>query len=70
VNGAEFRREAEKGLAKNCEIGQQIPVRYLMDNPYEASLSESNLPVLNPTVFFVLGILMLLSSIILSLLQH
>ena len=70
VNGAEFRREAEKGLAKHCEIGQQIPVRYLTDNPYEASLSESNLPVLNPTVFFVLGILMLLSSIILSFLQH
>lgn len=70
VNGAEFRREAEKGLVKNCEIGQQIPVRYLMDNPYEASLSEKSLPVLNPTVFFVLGILMLVSSIILSFLQH
>jgi hypothetical protein len=70
VNGAEFRREAERGLAKNCEIGQQIPVRYLMDNPYEASLSETSLPVLNPTVFFVLGILMLVSSIILSFLQH
>jgi hypothetical protein len=70
VNGAEFRREAEQGLAKNCEIGQQIPVRYLADNPYEASLNESALPVLNPTVFFVLGILMLLSSIVLSFLQH
>ena len=54
VNGLEFRREAETGLVKNCEIGQEIPVRYLSENPYEASLSDKNVPVLNPTVFFVL----------------
>ncbi len=70
VNGLEFRREAETGLVKNCEIGQEIPVRYLSENPYEASLSDKNVPVLNPTVFFVLGFLMLLSAIILSLLSH
>mgnify|MGYP000555908523 CR=1 FL=1 len=69
VNGAEFRREADKGLARNCEVGQEIPVRYLMDNPYEASLNETSIPVLNPTVFFVLGILMLISSIALSMLH-
>jgi hypothetical protein len=70
VNGLEFRREAEQGVAKNCEIGQEIPVRYLLDNPYEASLSDNAVPVLNPTIFFVLGILMLLSSIVLSLITH
>ncbi|MEN9386813.1 MAG: hypothetical protein RLZZ185_1554 [Bacteroidota bacterium] len=69
VNGSEFRREADKGLARNCEVGQEIPVRYLMDNPYEASLNETSIPVLNPTVFFVLGILMLISSIALSFLH-
>ncbi len=69
VNGAEFRREADKGLARNCEVCQEIPVRYLMDNPYEASLNETSIPVLNPTVFFVLGILMLISSIALSMLH-
>jgi hypothetical protein len=69
VNGSEFRREADKGLARNCEVGQEIPVRYLMDNPYEASLNETSIPVLNPTVFFVLGILMLISSIALSMLH-
>ena len=61
--------EADKGLARNCEVGQEIPVRYLMDNPYEASLNETSIPVLNPTVFFVLGILMLISSIALSMLH-
>ena len=70
VNGLEFRREAETGLATTCEIGQEIPVRYLSENPYEASLSDNNVPVLNPTVLFVLGFLMLLSAIILSLLSH
>jgi hypothetical protein len=70
VNGSEFRREADKGLARNCEVGQEIPVRYLTENPYEASLNESSIPVLNPTVFFVLGILMLISSVALSFLHH
>lgn len=70
VNGLEFRREAEKGLAKSVEIGQEIPVRYLSENPYEASLNDNAVPVLNPTVFFVLGILMMASSIILSLLPR
>ncbi len=69
VNGSEFRREADKGLARNCEVGQEVPVRYLTDNPYEASLNESTIPVLNPTVFFILGFLMLISSIALSFLQ-
>jgi hypothetical protein len=69
VNGSEFRREADKGLGRNCEVGQEIPVRYLMDNPYEASLNEKSTPGLNPTVFFVLGILMLISSIALSFLH-
>ena len=69
VNGNEFRREADKGLARNCEVGQEIPVRYLTDDPYEASLNETSIPVLNPTVFFVLGILMLISSIALSFLH-
>mgnify|MGYP000209163100 FL=1 len=45
VNGSEFRREADKGLAKNCEVGQEIPVRYLTENPYEASLNETSIPV-------------------------
>ncbi len=70
VNGNEFRREADKGLAQDCELGQEVPVRYLAENPYEASLNESSIPVLNPTVFFVLGILMLVSSIALSLLHR
>ncbi len=69
VNGSEFRREADKGLARNCEVGQEVPVRYLTENPYEASLNESTIPVLNPTVFFILGFLMLISSIALSFLQ-
>jgi hypothetical protein len=70
VNGLEFRREAEQGIAKSCEIGQEITVRYLSENPYEASLSDNSVPVLNPTIFFVLGFLMLLSSIALSLMTH
>ncbi len=69
VNGSEFRREADKGLARNCEVGQEVPVRYLTENPYEASLNESTIPVLNPTVFFILGFLMLISSIALSFLH-
>ena len=70
VNGNEFRREADKGLAKHCEIGQEIPVRYLSEDPYEASLNESTVPILSPTVFFILGILMLISAIALSIIQH
>ncbi len=70
VNGSEFRREADKGLARNCEVGQEVPVRYLTENPYEASLNESTIPVLNPTVFFILGFLMLISSIALSFLHN
>lgn len=70
VNGLEFRREAEQGIAKSCEIGQEITVRYLSENPYEASLSDNSVPVLNPTIFFVLGFLMLLSSIALSLMTR
>lgn len=69
VNGLEFRREADKGLAKNCEIGQEIPVRYLSENPYEASLSENVVPGLNPSIFFAMGVLMLASAIILLFLK-
>ncbi|MEY3631583.1 MAG: hypothetical protein RL408_1137 [Bacteroidota bacterium] len=69
VNGLEFRREADKGLAKTCEIGQEIPVRYLSENPYEASLAENTVPGLNPSIFFVMGLLMLASAIILLILK-
>ena len=69
VNGLEFRREADKGLAKTCEIGQEIPVRYLSENPYEASLAENTVPGLNPSIFFVMGLLMLGSAIILFVLK-
>jgi LPXTG-motif cell wall-anchored protein len=69
VNGLEFRREADKGLAKTCEIGQEIPVRYLSENPYEASLTENTVPGLNPSIFFVMGLLMLGSAIILFVLK-
>lgn len=66
VNGREFRREADKGLGQDCFIGQEIQVRYLSQNPMEVSLSENSVPVLNPTIFFILGILMLISALALS----
>ncbi|AWL08415.1 DUF3592 domain-containing protein [Aquirufa nivalisilvae] len=69
VNGLEFRREAERGLMKNYEIGQEIPVRYLSEKPYEASLNDQSVPVLSPNVFFILGLLMLISAIILSVIH-
>jgi hypothetical protein len=66
VNGREFRREADKGLGHDCYIGQEIRVRYLSQDPMEVSLSENSVPVLDPTIFFILGILMLISALLLS----
>lgn len=69
VNGCEFRREADKGLGQDCYIGQEIEVRYLAQNPMEVALSENNVPVLNPTIFFILGILMMISALALMFLK-
>ncbi len=69
VNGREFRREADKGLGQDCYIGQEIEVRYLAQNPMEVALSENNVPVLNPTIFFILGILMMISALALLFLK-
>jgi len=69
VNGCEFRSEADKGLGQDCYIGQEIQVRYLAQNPMEVALSENNVPILNPTIFFILGILMMLSALALLFLK-
>lgn len=67
VNGLEFRREVERGHSKQVQLGQEVPVRYFPENPMEASLDEQAIPVLNPTIFFILGGMMLISALLLLL---
>ncbi|MFC0181097.1 Protein of unknown function [Pseudarcicella hirudinis] len=65
VGEKEFRTEAEKGMSSSVQIGQPIEVRYNPENPYESALGTKNIPVPKPTIFFILGLVMMLSSIFL-----
>ena len=65
VDGHEFVKEADKRIDSENLVGSEIPIRYLDDDPTEATLNTSASPVLNPFLFFVLGGLLLTSAILL-----
>jgi Protein of unknown function (DUF3592) len=65
VNDRQFKIEADKGVSILSQIGQKMEVRYNPENPYESVLGESNVPGIKPSVFYVLGIGMLLASAVL-----
>jgi hypothetical protein len=67
VNGNEFKKEADKSFAVDNLIGQEVPIRYLNENPMESTLSVDAAPIMNPLLFFVLGGLLFLSSLFLIL---
>ncbi len=67
VNDRQFKIEAETGMSILSQIGQKMSVRYNPENPYESVLGESNVPGIKPSVFYVLGIGMLLASVALML---
>ncbi len=62
VNGRQFKIEADKGMSMLSQVGQPMKVRYNPENPYDSALGERNIPGLNPSVFFILGIILLAVS--------
>lgn len=65
VNDRQFKIEADKGMAILSQIGQKMQVRYNPENPYESALGESSIPGIKPSVFFVLGLGLLIASLLL-----
>ncbi len=67
VDGHEFVKESDKRVDSDKLVGSEVQVRYLDENPSEATLHTNASPVLNPVLFFALGGLLLVSSIFLML---
>lgn len=67
VNDRQFKIEADKGMSILSQVGQKIQVRYNPENPYESALGESNIPGIKPSVFFALGTVLLVASLLLML---
>ncbi|MBB6005337.1 DUF3592 domain-containing protein [Arcicella rosea] len=62
VNGRQFKIEADKGMSMLSQVGQTMQVRYNPENPYDSALGERSIPGLNPSVFLILGIVLLCTS--------
>lgn len=67
VNGHEFKIESDKGFTVDNMVGQDVPIRYLNENPNESTLAVDTAPTMNPLLFFILGGLLLVSSLVLIL---
>jgi len=63
VNGSEFKKESEVGVKSEEVLGKEVPVRYLSENPNDSTLNVDNSPVMSSYLFFVLGGLLLISSL-------
>ncbi len=66
VNGRTFKIEADTGMPKITSVGEKMEVRFNPENPYDSTIGSSNVPGTKPSLFFVLGILLLVVSIVLT----
>ena len=65
VNGRQFKIESDRGMPVLSEVGQKMFVRYNPENPYDSALGDSSVPGIKPSVFYFMGVGLLVASIIL-----
>ncbi|WP_026994467.1 DUF3592 domain-containing protein [Flectobacillus major] len=66
VNGRTFKIESETGMPRISQVGEKVEVRFNPENPYESTLGTSNIPGTKPGLFFILGVLLLVASAVLT----
>ncbi len=67
VGNHQFVAQGEEALSQPIQVGETVPVRYNIENPEDATLGTDHVPGTNPKVFYILGGVFVLISVLFAL---